>query len=116
MSSLSGTGLTKASDNTGNDSRLKALANKTSSSAEAGSKNGRFCKPLPTQFRLHGFNYRQIVHGGGAAIYEQIWGELPNGAVGYEVIRIRRRDGFMIYGRSVEPAEVYPNSKAWGFD
>jgi len=32
------------------------------------------------------------------------------------VIRIRRRDGFQINGRFVEPAEVYPNSEAWGID
>jgi hypothetical protein len=34
----------------------------------------------------------------------------------YEVVRIRRREGFQINGRLVEPAEVYPNSEAWGVD
>jgi hypothetical protein len=33
-----------------------------------------------------------------------------------EVIRIRRRDGFQIGGRFVEPAKVYPKSEAWGVD
>jgi len=37
-------------------------------------------------------------------------------SVCYEVIRIRRREGFQIDGRFVEPAEVYPNSGAWGMD
>ena len=32
------------------------------------------------------------------------------------MIRIRRREGFQIDGRFVEPAEVYPNSEAWGTD
>jgi hypothetical protein len=31
-------------------------------------------------------------------------------------VRIRRREGFEIDGRFVEPAEVYPNSDAWGVD
>ena len=50
------------------------------------------------------------------AIYEQIWIGCPNPSISYEVIRIRRREGFQINGRFVEPAEVYPNSEAWGVD
>jgi hypothetical protein len=41
---------------------------------------------------------------------------LSHPGVCFEVIRIRRRDGFQIGGRLVEPAEVYPNSEAWGVD
>jgi hypothetical protein len=37
-------------------------------------------------------------------------------SVSYEVVRIRRREGFRIDGRFVEPAEVYPNSDVWGVD
>jgi hypothetical protein len=33
-----------------------------------------------------------------------------------EVIYVRRRDRFKIDNRWVEPAEVYPNSEAWGAD
>jgi hypothetical protein len=29
---------------------------------------------------------------------------------------VRRREGFEIDGRVVEPAEVYPNAEAWGTD
>jgi len=50
------------------------------------------------------------------AIYEQIWNCCSNPAVCYEVIRIRHREGFQIGDRFVEPAEVYPNSEAWGVD
>ena len=32
------------------------------------------------------------------------------------MIRVRRREGFQIGGRFVEPAEVYPALKAWGTD
>jgi hypothetical protein len=89
---------------------------KTRATAEAGSKKRRFYKPLPTQFRRDGFNYQQIARERDAAIYEQKQIGGSNPSVCYEVIRIRRREGFQINGRFVEPAEVYPNSDAWGVD
>jgi len=51
-----------------------------------------------------------------AAIYEQRWTACAEPSVCYEVIRIRRREGFEINGRFVGPAEVYPKSEAWGVD
>jgi len=66
--------------------------------------------------RRDGFTYRQIAWEGEAAIYEQKWGGCSEPSVCYEVIRIRRRDGFQIGGRFVGAAEVYPNSEAWGVD
>lgn len=95
---------------------LPAHTNKTRARAEARSKKGHSYKPLPVEFRSGGFNYRQIAREGDAAIYEQTWGSCSNPSVCYEVIRIRRRDGFQIDGRFVEPAEVYPSSDAWGVD
>ena len=89
---------------------------KTRATAEAWSKERHSCKPLPTRFRRDGFNYRQITREGDAAIYEQSWTSCPNPSVCYEVIRIRRRAGFQVDGRFVEPAEVYPSSGAWGVD
>ncbi len=92
---------------------------KTRARAEGGTKkvrSGACYKPLPTRFRRDGFNYRQIAREGDAAIYGQRWGGCSNPSVSYEVIRIRRREGFEIDGRFVEPAEVYPNSEAWGVD
>jgi hypothetical protein len=89
---------------------------KTRAAVQAGSKKGRFYKPLPTQFRHNGFAYKQVVREGDAAIYEQTWSGCPNPSISYEVIRIRRRDGFQIGGRFVEPAEVYPRSESWGVD
>jgi len=84
--------------------------------AEAGSKKGHFCKPLRTQFRRKEFDYRQIARRHDAAIYEKTWRKSSEPNVCYEVIRIRRRDGFHIGDRFVGPAEVYPNSEAWGTD
>jgi hypothetical protein len=89
---------------------------KTRARAEGGSKKGRFYKALPKEFRRDGFNYRQIAREGDAALYEQRWTGCAEPSICYGVIRIRRRDGFQIAGRFVEPAEVYPNSEAWGVD
>jgi hypothetical protein len=89
---------------------------KTRATAEARSKKRHSYKPLPTRFRRDGFTYRQIAREGNAAIYEQTWSGCGEPSVCYEVIRIRRRDGFQIDGRLVEPAEVYPSSGAWGVD
>jgi hypothetical protein len=91
-------------------------ATKTRATAEAGSKKQRFYRPLRIQFSGDGFIYRQIVREGDAAIYEQIWSGCSDPSVCYEVIRIRRREGFQIDSRVVEAAEVYPNSDVWGVD
>ena len=73
-------------------------------------------RPLPKEFRRDGFTYRQIAREGDAAIYEQRWTGCPEPSVCYEAVRVRRRAGFQIGGRFVDPAEVYPNSEAWGTD
>jgi hypothetical protein len=89
---------------------------KTRATAEAWGKKQHSCKPLPIQFRRDGFNYRQIARERNAAIYEQTWNGCSNPSVCYEVVRIRRREGFQIDGRFVEPAEIYPKAEAWGVD
>jgi hypothetical protein len=89
---------------------------KTPARSEARGKKHDSYKPLPTRFRRDGFDFRQIAREGNAAIYEQTWSGCAEPSVCYEVIRIRRRDGFQIDGRLVEPAEVYPSSGAWGVD
>src|SRR5438552_16075356 len=89
---------------------------KTRATAEAWGKKCHSCKPLATRFRRDGFNYQQIARQGDAAIYEQSWTSCPNPSVCYEVIRIRRRAGFQVDGRSVAPADVYPSSGPWRVD
>lgn len=88
---------------------------KATATAEAGSKKGHFYKSLPTQFRHGEFDYQKIYREGDLAIYQQTWKGDEHSAT-FEVIRIRRHDGFQIGSRFVEPAEIYPNSKAWGVD
>ena len=95
---------------------IKAKPPKARATVEAGGQKGHFYRPLPTRFRHNGFDYRQTARKGAVAIYEQVRAGCSNPSVRYEVIRIRRRDGFHIDGRFVEPAEVYPNSEAWGVD
>jgi hypothetical protein len=89
---------------------------KTRAAAEAWSNKGHSYKPLAIRFRHDGFNYRQIARKRDAAIYEQTWSDCSDASACYEVIRIRRREGFQIEGRLVEPTEVYPSSRAWGVD
>ena len=93
-----------------------ALDIKTRVTAEGWGKKRHSCKPLPTRFRREGFDYRQIAREGDAAIYEQTWSGCSYPSACYEVIRIRRREGFQIGARFVEPAELYPKSEAWGVD
>src|SRR4029077_16733520 len=76
---------------------------KTRATAEAWGKERHFYKPLSTQFRHGGFEYPQIARERDAAIYEQRWDGCTDPSVCYEVIRIRRREGFEISGRYVEP-------------
>jgi hypothetical protein len=88
---------------------------KANATAEGGSKKSPY-KLLPKEFKRDGFSYRQIARAGDAAIYQQAWCGCAEPSVCYEVIRVKRREGFQIGDRFVEPAEVYPNSKAWGAD
>jgi len=89
---------------------------KTRATAEAWSRNGRLYKSLPKEFRRGGFKYQQIAREGNAAIYEQRWTGCAEPSVCYEIIRIRKREGFQVGSRFVGPAEVYPNSQTWGVD
>jgi len=91
-------------------------ATKTRASAEAWSNKPHFYKRLPKEFRRGGFNYRQIARENDAAVYEQRCLGCLYPAVCFEVIRVKRRQGFEINGRFIEAAEVYPSSEVWGAD
>jgi hypothetical protein len=87
----------------------------TRATVEGGSREGHFYRPLPKEFRHNGFDYRQIYRQGDLAIYRQTWKGNEHSAA-FEVIRVKRREAFQVEGRLIEPAEVYPNSEAWGTD
>jgi hypothetical protein len=94
---------------------IPAFTLKTRATGEGGYSKGRFYTPLAKEFRRGGFNYRQIHRQGSFAIYRQTWKGDKHSAA-FEVIRVRQRDCFLIGGRFVEPAEIYPKSEAWGLD
>jgi hypothetical protein len=71
---------------------------------------------LPKEFQRGGFQYRQITRRGHVAIYGQDWIGCTEPDRSYEVVRIRRREGFQIGNRFVDAAEIYPNSEGWGVD
>lgn len=109
-------GAAKRKSGAGGLAELQAPATKTSARSEGGGKKGHSHKPLPRGFQRDGFTYRQIACDGEAALYEQSWGGCADPSLCYEVIRIRKREGFQIGNRFIEPAEVYPNAEAWGVD
>jgi hypothetical protein len=92
---------------------MPTWAQKTRATADAHTKEGH-CRPLPKEFRRGGFTYRRIARERDAAIYSQTWNGCPDPAVFFEVIRVRRREGFRIGPRFIEPAEVYPPRQRWG--
>jgi hypothetical protein len=79
---------------------IQLSATQTSATAAACTKEGHSYKPLPAEFRHDGFQYGQIARESDCAIYEQRWSGCRNRSVCYEVIRIRRREGFQIGGRA----------------
>ncbi len=69
-------------------------------------------RPIPLEFTKSGFGFQQIERVGDWAIYEQSKGK----GVWFEVIHIKRHDGYEIGGKKIEPAETYPSSATWGVD
>lgn len=92
-----------------------SCADKTPPTPELQGENRASIERLPTRFRHHGFEYRQIVRRGRCAIFEQRASEALR-VLAYEVVRIRDRKAFTIRGQLVPAAEQYPISEAWGTD
>jgi hypothetical protein len=90
-------------------------ARKTRPSPDGGCQKGHY-RPLPKEFRRDGFHYRQIKREGDVVIYEQAWLGCAEPSLSYEVVCVRRREGFQIADRFVNAAEIYPNLEAWGVD
>ena len=89
---------------------------KTRATAQGGGKRRHSYKPLPKEFRRDGFTYKQIARQRDVAIYQQTWNGCRNPSISYEIIRTRRREGFQIGEKLIQPYEIYPNSDAWGVD
>ena len=67
--------------------------------------------PVRKEFSNGQFLYRQLKRIGDLAIYAQIRESI---ILAYEVIKIKRHNGYEIAGIKIEPAEMYPSSSFWG--
>lgn len=67
-------------------------------------------KLLPTEFRKHGYNFRQLQREGDVALFEKTAGTV----VAYEVVIVQRHDDYMMAGNLIPAAEAMPGNETWG--
>jgi len=71
-------------------------------------------KILEESFTSKGFKFQQIKRDGDVAIYKK---QLDNPEADnhhYEVIAIKKHNGYEIAGVKVPPSEMYPSDSQWG--
>ena len=68
-------------------------------------------KPIKTEFTRKGFTFSLVKREGNKAIFSQKKGKK---FLAYEVVIIRRHDGYTLAGTYIEPAETYPCDSEWG--
>lgn len=71
-------------------------------------------KKLEKEITKKGFKYTQVKREGNKAIYLQERLEKNSTLKKYEVIQIKKHDGYEINGVKILPSEVYPSSTQWG--
>lgn len=71
-------------------------------------------RKIREEFTLKGYSFKMVSREGDYAVYEQSKSEHINKT--YEVVRIRRHDGYAIAGNNCPPSEMYPSSEKWGVD
>jgi hypothetical protein len=71
-------------------------------------------KPLAVDFRASGFEMHQMMRSESTALYRKT--RIGSGAISYEVVRIKKHNGYEIKGVKCEPSEFYPSSESWGTD
>ena len=69
--------------------------------------------PVKVEFSVGQFLYRQLERIGDLAIYAQV---RESTILAYEVVKIKRHNGYEIAGIQIEPAEMYPASSFWGIN
>lgn len=69
---------------------------------------------LPTQFTESGFTHEQIAREGDVCLYRR--GKTGSEQFHFEVIRLRRHNGFTVPGKDIriDPGETYPSAHQWG--
>lgn len=71
-------------------------------------------KPLPVEFDRKGWHFKQLKREGMIAIYLRTKPGITSQIESYEVIKIRRHNGYVVAGNRIEAAETYPSSCHWG--
>ena len=71
-------------------------------------------KILEESFTSKGFKLQQIKRDGDVAIYKKQLDDPEAESSHYEVIAIKRHNGYEIAGVKMPPAEMYPSDSQWG--
>jgi hypothetical protein len=71
-------------------------------------------KILEESFTSKGFKFQQVKRHGDVAIYKKQFDDPESGNNHYEVIAIKRHNGYEIAGVKVLPSEMYPSDSQWG--
>lgn len=71
-------------------------------------------KILEESFTSKGFKLQQIKRDGDVAIYKKQLDDGESENYHYEVIAIKRHNGYEIAGVKMPPAEMYPSDSQWG--
>ena len=71
-------------------------------------------KILEDSFTSRGFKFSLVKREGDVAIYKKQLDEPDSEAHNYEVIAIKRHNGYEIAGVKMPPAEMYPSDSQWG--
>jgi len=71
-------------------------------------------KILEDNFNSKGFNLSLVKREGDVAIYKKTLEDCESGESNFEVIAIKRHNGYEIAGIKMPPAEMYPSNTQWG--
>ena len=71
-------------------------------------------KILEDNFSSKGFNLSLVKREGDVAIYKKTLENSETDAHDFEVIAIKRHNGYEIAGIKMPPAEMYPSNTQWG--
>ena len=71
-------------------------------------------KILEESFTSRGFKFQQVKRDGDVAIYKKQLDSPESDNHHYEVIAIKKHNGYEIAGVKMPPAEMYPSDSQWG--
>jgi hypothetical protein len=71
-------------------------------------------KILEESFTSKGFKFQQVKRDGDVAVYKKQLDDPESDSSHYEVIAIKKHNGYEIAGVKVPPSEMYPSDSQWG--